>query len=272
MFNNDFFSHTNYREILLKELNLRTQRRPGYSLRAFARDLGIRASTLSDILKKRNGMSLKMAMMIAEKLKWSEEQTLFFGDLVSSEHARSRVEKKAALERLSKYKPNDMFSNVGVETLGLYQKWHYAVVLQYIQLKRGYWDAAQASETLNLHVEECTEALNFLIKEKIIEPDGKQFRLRKSYLRANSQQPSAVIRNFHKQILNLAIQAIDEQGISQRKSNSTVFTVRTDQIEDARADIEKFHNYFFKKYETTQTCDAIYGLTLHFFRLTKDQK
>ena len=67
-------THTQYRDVLKEMLGTRVASNPNYSLRAFARDLGISASTLSHVLSLRKGLSTKSATQVAKKM--------FFGILL----------------------------------------------------------------------------------------------------------------------------------------------------------------------------------------------
>jgi hypothetical protein len=57
-----------YRDLLKRELESRCGRNPRYSLRAFAKDLGLSAPRLSHVLNGRFGLSRAAAEAIADKL------------------------------------------------------------------------------------------------------------------------------------------------------------------------------------------------------------
>ena len=59
---------TDFREVLKQVLQKRAGNNPSYSQRAFARDLGISPSTLSEVLKGRYGLSEKKSREIALNL------------------------------------------------------------------------------------------------------------------------------------------------------------------------------------------------------------
>ncbi|RYZ63512.1 MAG: TIGR02147 family protein, partial [Proteobacteria bacterium] len=93
-----------YRDVLLRHFELKRAKRPSYSLRAYAKDLQLTPSNLSDVLKGRCGISSAVASRIAEALKLGSEESAFFADLVESKHARSRADREAALKRVQQFK------------------------------------------------------------------------------------------------------------------------------------------------------------------------
>lgn len=63
-----------YLEMIERTLKTKKERNPYYSQRAFARDLGINQSDLSQILKLKKPMSKNIAVKILQTLNWSEEE------------------------------------------------------------------------------------------------------------------------------------------------------------------------------------------------------
>lgn len=82
-----------FRAFLVQELQARKERNQRYSLRAFARDLGISASRLTSVLKGTYGLSPEAATLIAPKLEVDLEQQALFISLVAKHHGRSRRER-----------------------------------------------------------------------------------------------------------------------------------------------------------------------------------
>ena len=89
-----------YRNILKAELEARCRHNPCYSLRAFARDLKIAPSRLSEILNNKQGLSQDFAMKIATLIGLSADDHALFCDSVAAFHARSRRQRQLARARL----------------------------------------------------------------------------------------------------------------------------------------------------------------------------
>ncbi len=85
-----------YRAYLQRELHRRQDKNPSYSLRAFARDLGVSPSKISGILSGSTGLSAKAALSIALHLRLSEHDQQIFVSLVESQHARSKKRREVA--------------------------------------------------------------------------------------------------------------------------------------------------------------------------------
>lgn len=93
-------SYTDYRAFLRDELSRRQARNARYSLRSFARDLGLAPPRLSDILRGRYGLSGAAAAELAVKLRMTEREAARLRDLAEAEHGRSRLARENARQRL----------------------------------------------------------------------------------------------------------------------------------------------------------------------------
>ena len=86
-----------YQDILNEYFLIKKEVNPAYSLRAFARDLGLPSSNLSNVLKGKQGLSIKSALQILERLKIKGRDRELFFDLVLSQDARAKRDKAKGL-------------------------------------------------------------------------------------------------------------------------------------------------------------------------------
>ena len=70
------------RDYVILEYQLRKNRRAGYSMHAFARDLNFSPSSLNDFIKRRVGMSEERICHFTKSLKWTGKRREFFQDIV----------------------------------------------------------------------------------------------------------------------------------------------------------------------------------------------
>src|SRR4051812_22994437 len=89
-----------YRQFLKREFGTRSRAQEKYSLRSFARDLGLAPSRLSEILNHKQGLSFDLAQRVGEKLGLNDRELELFCHLVESEHARSQVKRELAKTRV----------------------------------------------------------------------------------------------------------------------------------------------------------------------------
>ena len=89
-----------YRLILKQEHHGRVSFNRRYSLRAFARDLGLAPSRLCEIFHYKQGLSRDAAGRIADRLGYDGDRKSYFLDLVTASHARNKKDRENAQNRL----------------------------------------------------------------------------------------------------------------------------------------------------------------------------
>ena len=89
-----------YRDVLKTELAKRKALSPKYSLRDFAKDIGISPSLLSYVLSGKKGLSRKSAQKVATALTLTNIIGRYFCLLVASINGRSRRVRNAAKQGL----------------------------------------------------------------------------------------------------------------------------------------------------------------------------
>src|SRR5436309_2305259 len=122
-----------YRSILREELEQRCKANPRYSLRAFARDLGLSPSGLSRILREHQGLSGSSALRIARKMKMSSEETERFRNLVIAADGRSRDHRKAAQTQLAvEEESRRRFQRLELDVFRAISDWYHYAILELV--------------------------------------------------------------------------------------------------------------------------------------------
>ena len=96
------FSSEDYRHILRLELKRRKALSPKYSMRDFAKDLGLFPSHMSYVLRNKKGLSRKSGRRIARRFAFTSRETQYFSLLVCLKSARSKLERNFARASLAR--------------------------------------------------------------------------------------------------------------------------------------------------------------------------
>lgn len=263
---------SDFRTILLNEFEKRQRARMNYSVRAFARDIGLTPSTLSDLLNKKHGLSLKRANDVARRLKFSDHLRAYFLDLVESQCARTEAKRKHARERLKHHAKPIEYKQLTGDALEVFGHWSYVAILAMIDNHNGAITPAQMANSLNLKLEAVSAALDRLTRLQVIhKSDGRFMRLSENFF-VNSTVPSQAIRRFHKEVMDVAKRAIEEQEISRRKFLTSVLSFDACRVDEARLHIENVHAEFIQKFGTDDHVNSVYAFAIQFFQMDAHAK
>lgn len=94
--------HEDVRSFLRGVADERARRNPRYSLRAFARDIGVKPTRLFDIMSHRRRLSRDLAAQIAELLKLDHFEAECFASLAESSDGTSERLRRNAQSRLER--------------------------------------------------------------------------------------------------------------------------------------------------------------------------
>src|SRR5437868_1605817 len=123
-----------YREVLRNELEERCKRNPLFSMRAFARLVGLKAPHLSAVLSGQKGLSTASAQRAARALRWSAEEENEFIEMVNAAHARKKSVREKAFINLEKIREKKTFQTLDLDQFKLISDWHHFAVLHLFEL------------------------------------------------------------------------------------------------------------------------------------------
>jgi uncharacterized protein (TIGR02147 family) len=260
-----FFMGNNYREIIQSEFARRSLTHRTYSLRAFARDIGVAPARLSEVLNGKKGLSRDAAAKIAPRIGLKESETAIFCDMVESQHARAKITRDSAKSRLGVVEAT--VHTIQLDAFQLISEWHHFAILQLIETKDFKNSYGWISERLGISQAQAKAATERLKRMGLVVEKAGKLRTLKDFV-ATPDVPSAAIRENHKQIRAKALQALESQTIDERDFSSVQMPIDTKDIVKAKKRIREFRRKFCSEFSAAKNKDAVYCLTLDFFNLT----
>ncbi len=263
-----------YRTFLEKEFEIRKTRNPSYSLRAYARSLGIAAPKLSQILRGLCGLSKESAKKISERIGLEGNEQELFVTLVESEHSRSKFGKSYAKAKLDSLK-FESYDLIALEKFQIISDWWHFAILELTNLKSFKSDPAWIAKRLNISKEQASKAIELLLDHGLLKYDSSKKNLKQTHANLATPTtgiPSQHIRSHHTQILSKAITSLETVGVAERDFSSNTLSIDATQIEEARKALREFRRKFCKKIQINKPQNRIYCLSMQFFPLDQNHK
>lgn len=236
-------------EILRPHFLARVAKNPKYSLRAFARDLGVSPAFLSMLFSGKKSLSVARAMEFQNRLK-----------LGPAEAARLRKTQNRLREKV-------ISSHVQKSLL---RQWFYIALLELATCEDFVDGPLWAASRLGLPPFQAEQALQ-LLKESgfLILKDGKWVKC-DDFLKVATQLTSAELRAYHIGFLEKAIEQLSlssVEAVSKRSIHSITFGFDPSRVEEARQLIEEFRKKWLR---TFKNCDLkeVYQLNIQLFPLS----
>ena len=254
------------KEYILLEYQLRKNRRPAYSMRAFARDLDFSPSSLNDFLKNRVGMSEKRIFELANRLHWSSERALHFTDLIVSRFGKDPSERQNAAMRI-KLRIKDKASYFDIQQFRIISTWYHLVIIELCHM-RDHLAASDIGKLIDIPASQAKKALHDLQSLGILKDTAKGLKPTSETFQFGDSAPSEAIQNFHLQILQQAQNALFQKDMNQRESHSLVFSIHHNDRAQMNKEIRKALYQIINKYAVKSSPDAVQIVSLQSFEVT----
>jgi len=254
-----------YRQVLREELESRCRKNHRYSLRSFARDLGITSSRLSEVMRGRYGLSRGAATEIAQKLGWSANEVSLFGDLVDSQHARTKRKRAAAQGRLVSYQSE--YRQLTSDAFQVIADWYHYAILELVCTPGFRNDDAWIAKSLGISEHLVAGGIARLKRIGLLAEKNGALQAMEDFTASPSGVPSSALRKFHSQLLKKAHASLYLQHVDDRDISHVVLAVDRRRIAEAKEEIKKFRRGFDAKFGQGEGRDLVYCLGMTFFSL-----
>ena len=254
---------------LKEQFEVRTSKNTSYSLRAFARDLEMIPSRLSDILNYKKGLSEESAKKLATKLGLSSNEIELFTLSAKALHARSDKDKKEASSLLQKkLKSLKVIQKLDSNEFESTNNWYHLTLLELLELKDCDHSLDWFSKKLKLNKAVVKLALQRLQNLGWITYKNGKYKATYEQSESNFDISSQSIKSFHEEMLKKAEHSLYFDDVEDREFLNMTLAFSKNQLKEAKETIRQFQKDFAEKYYSdVKTKDSVYQLSIQFFRL-----
>jgi uncharacterized protein (TIGR02147 family) len=243
-----------YQRFLLQELTSRKSRNQSYSIRAFARDLNVSVTALSEVLSGKRDLSRKNALKVADRLCLSPEIT----------RRLLREIRKTARDELE---IND-YQSLQEDTFRILSDWYYFAILNLSLIKSNRATPKWIGQRLGISVLEARSGLLLLRRLGFLKiEEGKLVRTSLPLFFNPSTMPTA-LKKFQHQILNRAHLSIDNDPVDDRYVTSFVLPVDKTKLAPAKKAALNFQKKLMQLLEEGEATE-VYAMSFQLFPLTR---
>lgn len=258
-----------YREYLLQSYQQKRGKNMQYSLRAFARDLAISPSRLSEVMAGKGQLSGKKAQLIAKNLKFPAAKARYFCDLVDVATAKSQAIRDAARKRLAAadhaqakvYLEHQVFEPIA--------RWQNIAIWSYLSLPAYDGDLAALAASLKLDLMEVCHSLHQLRRARLVDRVNGRWVSVVEEFSSGDGEPSHVIRKYHDSVAALGRASIEGQTFAERHLETMIMPFASGRLAEVSQRIGDFAQSLMDEFGDGAGIDRVYALSLQFFRLGK---
>lgn len=266
------FSYLDFREYLREKLqDLKTSR--WYSERAFANRAGFSSpSYVKMVLDGKRNLSAEGALKIAKALNLKKSETKFFQILVQFTQSKKSEERTAHLKTIMEFKKFLEIRPLEPYQFEYFSNWRIVALRE--ALTSSFWQKQTPqvlAEALDWKEPDVLEALNLLLKLDLIKAaPGGGYKATDRPVQTPKEMQSLVVRNYHRQMLELATSSLDSVAITERDVGALTIPLSEESYLEVKEKVAALRREINAKYSNQAEARSIYQLNFQLFPLLKE--
>lgn len=258
-----------YLRILKNELEQRKLKNKRYSLRAFSKFLGLNHATLSQVMSKQKGLSLKMAIKITQRLGLDSVEKNKFLTSVTKCFSRSplrRHEAEEKLKTLSKHKKVTMTKYDEIPTIN---HWSHVAVFETVLTAKAN-TISDIAKILDLSEVKVAAILHMLQQIGFVSQNEGHYHSLRQTIHTSNDIPNEALASYHASICTKAADSIHKQSVNIREFQNAIMCVDPKDISEAKQMIREFMQDFYLKFHNEVSTNKIYSFSMNLFKLSRN--
>mgnify|MGYP002624441419 CR=1 FL=1 len=246
-----------------EELTQKQKHNPHYSLRAYARDLGMHPATLSQVIKGTRPLPLKNSLNVTRKLALGpREKTLFMESLLRSKTKLDEIKISPLDER---FILDESYHQVIAE-------WEHFALLELFNLDEFIPTFDEIKKRLSLSTHRTEVVIHNLLTAGLLKKNHHgQYEKVHSDIRTTEDIKNNALKESHRENLKIANEKLDTIELELRDFSSSTLAIDLKKLPEAKTIIREFRQKMTSLLRDGKKTD-IYQLAIQFYPLTPTKK
>ncbi len=250
----------------------RKKREKKFSYRAFAQKAGFTSSGLYiDIVNKRTDIKSSFISKLSKGMEHNPKEEAYFEDMVLFNQAKNHNDKKKYFVRMMKFHNSKAYL-VESSKYEFYSKWYYSAIRDMLGIGKYSDDYALIAKTMDPAIKptEARKAIKLLLKLELIRcNDDGYYEVTENAITTGDEVASVVIKNFQKEMIQLAMDSLDKHHFTKRNISTITFNISEETFSTVQAELVSCRKRIANLVKHDKNMDRVYQLNLQLFPLTK---
>lgn len=249
----------------------RSMKNPNYSLRSFARNIGISHSSLSEVFSGKTKLTKRFVSLIASYLDLSQDETRYLQLIREIEFPTAtspieRLEKEATSLRL-KYLLKEVQEDEFLEPL---RNWYDFVILTILSISKGISEIKGLARSLAISQASVEASLQTLTRCGLVTKLNGKWTATGKHFKSGGKAPNAAVQRFHVAMIGKAIDAIQNLPYEERYVFTTIFPLENERFQKYCQKIQEISLHLADPTQASGNGQRIYGLSMQLFPLSRE--
>ncbi|HNY32624.1 MAG TPA: TIGR02147 family protein [Fibrobacteria bacterium] len=263
------FEYLDYRDILKEAFEERKQATPLFSYRMLAENFGLDTSNMFRILQKDSHLPARCQSRAVEFIGLTGRGAEYFLLLIAYARERNPKARAEILEKAMDLRDVER-RKLTEQELAYYRDWYVVAVRSLLEVMDGKARPAELATRLSPAVTEAQagQALDLLLELGLVKKaSSERLVLSDAHLTAGGEEKTEAVRQFQRQILSLASEALERFPRETRDISTITFAVDHDAFVEIREMLRECRRQIQKRIEDSRKPDRVMQLAMALFPL-----
>ncbi len=266
----NLFEYYDYRKYLYDWYEYKKKKNKGISYRFISTKINVDAGYLVKIMQGQKHLNPEKVSGLARFFKFSKAEEEYFELLIHFAKAKTEERIKFYFEKLLTY------TSLNVETVEpqryeFYQKWYHTAIREIVNCFPVSDNYEETGRMLlpQISASKVESSIELLKQLNFIEKNSKGFYKQTSaFITTGDSWRSIAIRSFHREVINLALQAVGNIPPSERDLSCITLSLSDDDFESLQIRIKEFREDVLRLCKSHTNVNRVYHLNMQLFPIT----
>ena len=267
----NIFNYSNYRVFLREYYEARKRSFPGFSHRYFAKKARLASPNyLKLVIDGKRNLSKKTITAFLLGLDMSGKKAEFFENLVFFNQATTLTERNYFYERLLKARARSGLKKLEEAQFQLFSDWKHIAIREMVALagfrKNPNWIARRLG--LRITEKEAEESLRLLVTLGLLGRTANGYKQKDTNITTSDEVRSLLVKNYHRQMLNLAVESMDRIPAAMRDISSVTIPIRKGDLARVKEHLQLMRKELLNLAAEPDAGEEIVQVNMQLFPLT----
>lgn len=263
------YDYTDYRAFLSDMYDYMKSEKKYFSYRYFAKKAGFSSPNyLKLVIDRQRNLTDASIQKVAKGFDLNKSESSFLENLVNMNQATSHNEKDFYYNKIISLRHRRDGHFLEKEEYEYFSKWYYPVIREILVTNAHSPSSEDIAVQLNPSVtaREVENALDLLSKLNLIkrESDGRWQQTSKA-VTTGAEVRSVIVTNFHKEMINLAVESIDRHSPELRDVSALILNVRQETIPRLKKMLAEFRQELIDLVSTESHPEMVVVINMQMF-------
>lgn len=271
------YEYNDYRKFLGDYYSETKRTKCFFSYRYFSTRAGVKSPVfLKLVIEGKRNLTDAMVKKFSKALNFNDQESVYFKYLVLCNQAKTDEEKQKYAGALKSISALAHACVIDPDSSNVFDAWYTHIIhdlVSFYDFKDDCHEIAAALEP-GITPEQVKESLEILLKEMLLQknPDGSYHPSSNEYM-IREVENSAVLRNYYRQLLQLADKSLDSIPEKEKSIRSFCFSVKEETYSEILTEIDRFWSRIVQIVTEAQNNEnRIYHMNIQLFPVTKKIK